>query len=52
MAGIAMTEEQTKHLKEKLLNSARAKFPHDAKRQRAYVFGALRRTGWKPSNQR
>lgn len=37
-----------KALEEKLLAEARRKFPGDKRRQMRYVYGTLRKTGWKP----
>jgi hypothetical protein len=39
-------------LERKLKAQARKKFPGDKKRQNAYVYGALRKTGWTPSHQK
>lgn len=39
-------------LEKKLRAEARKKFPHDRKRQDEYVFGTLRKTGWKPARKR
>ena len=38
-----------KKLERKLRAEAREKFPHNKERQDAYVYGTLRKTGWKPS---
>jgi hypothetical protein len=38
-----------KALERKLQAEARKKFPRDKERQKRYVFGALRRTGWVPN---
>lgn len=38
-------------LERKLWQKARRKFPGDKERQRAYVYGTLRKTGWKPSRE-
>ena len=37
-----------KALETKLQREAKTKFPRDKKRQAAYVYGTLRKTGWKP----
>jgi len=39
-------------LEGKLRALARKKWPNDKERQDKYVFGALRKTGWKPSHQK
>lgn len=39
-------------LERKLRREAEEKFPGDQKRQDAYVYGALRKTGWKPERER
>jgi len=36
-----------KELEERLREEARRRFPDDPKRQNAYVYGALRRMGWR-----
>lgn len=36
-----------KELEERLRAEARKRFPDDPKRQNAYVYGALRRMGWR-----
>lgn len=41
-----------KALENKLQREAAKKFPGDKKRQDAYVYGTLRRTGWKPQVHR
>ena len=46
-----MTEEQVSRLKEKLREEARSKFPDDKEKQDAYIFGTLRRLGWKPRSK-
>lgn len=38
-----------KPLERKLKSQARKKFPGSKKRQARYVYGTLRKTGWKPS---
>jgi hypothetical protein len=43
-----MTEEEVARLKSKLISEAKKRFPNDKTRQQAYVFGTLRRLGWKP----
>jgi hypothetical protein len=40
-----------KAVEDKLKKEAEAKFPGDVKRQHAYVFGTLRRQGWKPKGK-
>ena len=35
----------------RLKREAKRKFPGDQKRQDAYVYGALRRLGWKPKRE-
>ncbi len=37
-------------LERKLKAKAATKFPGDQKRQDRYVYGTLRKTGWKPGN--
>ena len=39
-------------LERALWAEARRKFPGDEKRQAAYVYGALRRRGWRPKRER
>jgi hypothetical protein len=46
-----MTEEQAKALKAKLKNEAAEKFPDDQEKQDAYIFGTLRKLGWKPKRE-
>ena len=41
-----------KVLERKLRAEARKKWPKDKERQDAYVYGALRKTGWKPSREK
>jgi len=41
-----------KKLERKLKAKARKKFPGNKKRQDAYVYGTLRKTGWTPSTQK
>jgi len=40
-----------KQVEEKLRKEAQRKFPGDKKRQNAYIFGTLRKIGWKPKGQ-
>jgi hypothetical protein len=35
----------------KLREEARRKFPGDQERQNAYIFGTLRKLGWKPQKE-
>lgn len=46
-----MTEQDVLQLKEQLKAEASKKFPDDKKRQDAYIFGTLRRLGWKPKER-
>ena len=41
-----------KALERKLKAEAQRKFPGNRKRQGKYVYGTLRKTGWKPSRSR
>ena len=41
-----------KALEQKLQREAVEKFPGDQRRQDAYVYGTLRKTGWKPTVHR
>ena len=41
-----------KELENKLKKRAIKKFPKNKERQDAYVFGKLRKTGWKPSREK
>lgn len=41
-----------KKLERVLKKLAEEKFPKDKKRQDAYVYGALRKTGWKPKGEK
>ncbi len=40
-----------KAMEKKLKAEARKKFPKDKKRQDAYVYGTMRKTGWKPKKK-
>lgn len=46
-----MHEQDVLQLKEKLKAEANKKFPDDKARQDAYIFGTLRRLGWKPKER-
>ena len=39
-------------LEKRLRREARKLFPKDKERQDRYVYGILRKTGWKPSTQK
>lgn len=39
-------------LERELRAEAMQKFPSDVKRQDAYVYGTMRKTGWRPRKQR
>jgi hypothetical protein len=41
-----------KAVEERLRKEAERKFPNDKKRQNAYIYGTLRKTGWKPKGQK
>jgi len=41
-----------KKLERELKTEARKKFPGNKERQDKYVYGTLRKTGWKPSTQK
>ena len=41
-----------KKLEKELKAEARKKFPGDEERQDKYVYGTLRKTGWKPSKKK
>ena len=41
-----------KKLEKELKREAKKKFPGNKDRQDAYVYGTLRKTGWKPSQQK
>jgi len=41
-----------KELERKLKAEARKKFPKNKERQDSYVYGTLRKTGWKPSKRK
>ena len=41
-----------KKLEQQLKAQARKKFPGNKERQDKYVYGTLRKTGWKPSTQK
>jgi len=50
-----MTEAQVTELKKKLFQEAEQRYPgesHESKHQRAYVFGTLRKLGWKPEREK
>ena len=38
-------------MEKELKAEAKKKFPKDKKRQDAYVYGTLRKTGWKPTKK-
>ena len=40
-----------KALERELKAKARKKFPKDKKRQDAYIYGAMRKTGWRPKKK-
>lgn len=40
-----------KKLEEKLKKKAQKMFPNDKEKQNAYVYGTLRKTGWKPEGE-
>ena len=40
-----------KELERKLKTEARKKFPRNKERQDKYVYGTLRKTGWKPKRK-
>lgn len=46
-----MNEAQAIELKAKLRAHAEKKFPGNPERQRAYIFGTLRKLGWKPKRE-
>lgn len=39
------------NLEHKLFAQARDKYPDDKEKQRAYVYGTLRKTGWRPGKE-
>lgn len=39
-------------VEEKLRREAERKFPGNKQRQNAYIYGTLRKTGWKPKGQK
>jgi hypothetical protein len=39
-------------LEAKLWVIAKRKFPNDPEKQKAYVYGTLRNTGWKPDKEK
>ena len=39
-------------LEKELWAKARSKFPNDKEKQRAYVYGTLRKIGWKPEQEK
>lgn len=41
-----------KKLERKLKKQARSKFPGNEERQDKYIYGTLRKTGWKPSQEK
>ena len=41
-----------KALEQKLKREAKKKFPKDEKKQDAYVYGTLRKTGWTPTKRK
>lgn len=46
-----MTEAEARELKAKLEATARERWPNDPDRQKVYVFGTLRKQGWKPKRE-
>lgn len=38
-------------IEQNLREEAKKKFPHDKERQNAYIYGTLRKTGWKPKKE-
>jgi hypothetical protein len=48
LKGVAMPEA----MKRKLRAEARKRWPKDKERQDAYVYGTMRKQGWKPSRER
>jgi hypothetical protein len=40
-----------KEIEEKLRREAKQKFPDDKRKQNAYIYGTLRKTGWKPKEK-
>lgn len=40
-----------KAVEEKLRKEAERKFPGDKQKQNAYIYGTLRKMGWKPKGQ-
>jgi len=40
-----------KELEKKLKAEAKKKFPGNKERQDKYIYGTLRKTGWKPKNK-
>ena len=50
-----MTEAEVADLKARLFAEAEKRYPgesHESKHQRAYVFGTLRKLGWKPEREK
>lgn len=45
-------ESRVHDLKEQLFAEAKKKHPDNEEEQRAYVFGTLRKLGWKPKRER
>lgn len=41
-----------KVIEEKLRKEAERKFPGNKQRQNAYIYGTLRKVGWKPKGER
>lgn len=41
-----------KKMEKELKREAKKKFPGNKERQDAYVYGTMRKTGWKPSHQK
>lgn len=46
-----MNEQEAIELKAKLRAHAERKFPGDKDRQQRYIFGTLRKLGWKPERE-
>lgn len=52
MGAMPKTEAEWAEVKARLSAEAAAKFPADPDRRRIYVFGTMRKMGWKPDREK
>ena len=46
------SEKSLKKMEKSLRKTAKEKFPKDKERQNKYIYGAKRKTGWKPEREK